>query len=101
MSVQKRLYKNRHYAKLGGVCQGIGEYFDIDPTIVRVLWVIASLFYGTGLLLYLVMWIILPEKDEVMNNNVDRPEYKIYDDKEGQQNQNSTNNTNNNDHPNN
>lgn len=94
MSIQKRLYKNKQYAKIGGVCQGLGEYFDIDPTIIRVLWVIAALFYGTGLLIYFVMWAILPEKNEVMNNNVDNPEYKIYDDKDTTNTTNTTNTNN-------
>lgn len=46
--------------KLGGVCAGVADYFDLDPTIVRVVWLLAVLFAGTGLLLYLILWIVLP-----------------------------------------
>lgn len=79
MSVIKRLYKNKLGGKLGGVCQGLSEYFEVDPSIVRIIWVLGVLFYGTGALAYLVMWIILPEKSEVMSKNVKNPEYTIKD----------------------
>ncbi len=46
--------------KLGGVCAGLAEYFDLDPTIVRVVWFLAVFFAGTGLLVYIVLWIVLP-----------------------------------------
>ena len=56
----KRLYKGRD-KKLFGVCSGLGEYFDIDPTIVRVLFVFGFLAAGGGLLLYLILAIVLPD----------------------------------------
>ena len=46
--------------KLGGVCAGLADYFDLDPTIVRVVWVLAVLFGGVGILLYIILWIVLP-----------------------------------------
>jgi phage shock protein PspC (stress-responsive transcriptional regulator) len=46
--------------KLGGVCAGLGEYFDVDVTLVRVLWLLAFFCAGTGLLVYLILWIVLP-----------------------------------------
>jgi len=46
--------------KIAGVCAGIAEYFDLDPTLVRVLWLIAIFFGGTGFLLYIILWIVLP-----------------------------------------
>jgi phage shock protein PspC (stress-responsive transcriptional regulator) len=46
--------------KLGGVCAGLGAYLDLDVTLVRVLWVLAVFCGGTGLLLYVVLWIVLP-----------------------------------------
>jgi len=48
---------------IGGVCGGIAEYFNIDPTIIRLLTVIIALTYGTGILAYLIAWIIIPEKN--------------------------------------
>ena len=46
--------------KIAGVCAGLADYFDLDPTIVRVIWLLAILFAGTGVLAYLVLWIVLP-----------------------------------------
>lgn len=46
--------------KLGGVCAGLADYFDLDPTIVRIVWLLAIFLGGTGLLLYLILWIALP-----------------------------------------
>jgi phage shock protein C len=56
----KRLMRSSRDKKLGGVCAGVADYFDLDPTIVRVVWLLAVLFGGTGLLLYVVLWIVLP-----------------------------------------
>ena len=50
----KRLYKIEQGKKLAGVCGGIAEYFDVDPTLVRIGWVIASLAFGCGLLAYII-----------------------------------------------
>jgi phage shock protein C len=56
----KRLYRSGKDKMLGGVCGGIAEYFDVDPTLVRLLWVILTLIYGVGLLAYIIAWIIIP-----------------------------------------
>jgi len=61
----KKLYKNPSKKKIAGVCQGVAEYFDIDPTLVRILWFVVAWFYGFGLGVYILMWIILPDKSEV------------------------------------
>ncbi len=58
----KRLYRSSSNKMLGGVCGGIAEYFNADPTLVRILWVILSLAYGAGVLLYLILWLIVPER---------------------------------------
>ena len=47
--------------KLCGVCGGIAEYFDVDPTVIRLLWVVLCLFAGSGILAYIVAAIIMPE----------------------------------------
>jgi phage shock protein C len=48
---------------LGGVCGGLGEHVDIDPTILRLIWaVITLLTIGTGILVYIIAWIIIPEE---------------------------------------
>jgi len=56
----RRLYKSRTDRMLDGVCGGVGEFFGLDPTLVRIAWVLAALFGGSGILLYLVAMIIMP-----------------------------------------
>ncbi len=58
----KRLYRNQHNKILAGVCSGLGDYFNIDPVIIRLLWVVLSIFGGAGILIYIIAWIIIPEK---------------------------------------
>ncbi len=58
----KRLYLSNTDRKLAGVCGGIAEYFGIDPTIVRVLWIICSLLFGSGILAYFICWLIIPRQ---------------------------------------
>ncbi|RBP62573.1 phage shock protein C (PspC) family protein [Alkalibaculum bacchi] len=62
----KRLYKNKAEGKISGVCQGVSEYFSIDPSIVRILWVVLSLpLVGLGLFLYIACAFILPDKSDL------------------------------------
>lgn len=56
----KRLYRSGEERILGGVCGGIAEYLEVDPVVIRLLWVIFSLVYGTGILAYIIAWIIIP-----------------------------------------
>jgi phage shock protein PspC (stress-responsive transcriptional regulator) len=56
----KRLMRSSTDKKLGGVCAGLAEYFDMDVTLVRVLWLLVVLCGGTGILLYIILWIVLP-----------------------------------------
>ncbi len=59
--MKKRLYKSNSDKKICGVCGGIANYFDIDPTIVRLAWVIFTFAGGSGLLAYIVAAIVMPE----------------------------------------
>ena len=63
MDESKRLYKSRNNKMICGVCAGIADYFNIDPSIVRVLWAVLALAAGTGVLAYIACAIILPEGD--------------------------------------
>lgn len=56
----KRLLRSATDKKIAGVCGGLAEYFDIDATVIRLCWLLAILFAGTGVLAYIVLWIILP-----------------------------------------
>jgi phage shock protein PspC (stress-responsive transcriptional regulator) len=57
----KRLYRSRKDRIVAGVCGGIGEYFSIDPNIIRILWVLFGLT-GTGIIAYILAWVIIPEE---------------------------------------
>ena len=59
-----RLYRSRENAMLAGVCGGIGEYFDIDPTIVRLAWVILGFCGGVGLWAYVIAAVIIPQRPQ-------------------------------------
>jgi phage shock protein C len=63
----QKLYRSRENRMLGGVCGGLGEYFDIDPTLVRVLFVFGAFLGipGALLLIYLVMLILVPQEPEL------------------------------------
>jgi len=58
----KRLYRSTQNKILGGVCGGIAEYFNIDPVIVRLIWVLLSLAFGAGIIAYIIAWLIIPKK---------------------------------------
>lgn len=55
----KRLVKGEK--KLFGVCSGLANYFDVDPTIMRVLFIVAVLGFGTGILIYLILAVVMPD----------------------------------------
>ena len=63
--MENRLYRSESDKKIAGVCGGIAEYFGIDPTIVRLLWLISIAVYGTGLLIYIVAAIIMPRREDI------------------------------------
>jgi len=59
----KKLYRaSEKDSMVAGVCAGIADYFEIDPTVVRLIWVLFIFGMGTGLLAYLILWIVVPRK---------------------------------------
>ena len=58
----KRLYRSRTDRKIAGVCGGLAAYFDMDPVIPRLVWVVFALAAGTGLLAYLICWLVIPQE---------------------------------------
>ena len=58
--MNKRLTRSRTERMIAGVCGGIAEYIGIDPTLVRVIWVLITLMAGVGALLYLILWVVMP-----------------------------------------
>lgn len=61
--MERRMYLSKTDNKIAGVCGGIAEYFGIDPTIVRLLWLVMIFAYGTGIMIYIVAAIIMPERE--------------------------------------
>lgn len=64
--MEKKLYRSRTNQVISGVCAGIADYFDIDPTIVRIIFALSLFSWGTGLLIYIVCIFIIPENPEVL-----------------------------------
>ncbi|HEV2350662.1 MAG TPA: PspC domain-containing protein [Terriglobia bacterium] len=60
----KRLTRSIDDKKIAGVCGGLAEYLDLDPTLVRIVWVMLALFVGWGVLGYLIAWMVLPEQPQ-------------------------------------
>ena len=60
--MSNRIMRDSKYSIIGGVCSGLGKYFGIEPLLIRILWVVAIFGYGVGLLLYLILWLVLPEE---------------------------------------
>jgi phage shock protein C len=61
MEEPRTLYRSRTQRMVAGVCGGLAEYFNIDTTVIRVLFLVLTLFGGSGLVVYVVMWIIVPD----------------------------------------
>ena len=58
---QKKLFRSKSDRKIAGVCGGFAEYLDLDPTLVRLVWLLTALFIGWGFLAYLIAWIVMPD----------------------------------------
>jgi phage shock protein C len=67
----KKLYRSRSKKMLGGVCGGLADYFGLDVSLIRILWVVGTLIsYGMGLLAYVIMLIVFPEEQEKANDRI-------------------------------
>ena len=64
--MEKKLYKSIYNKMLCGVCGGIAEFFNIDPTVIRLIWVLLSLAGGSGILAYILALIIIPDNPQNM-----------------------------------
>jgi phage shock protein C len=60
----KRLYRSRNERMLGGVCGGLADYLNTDPTLIRLLFVVFALAGGPGIIAYLIFWILVPLESE-------------------------------------
>lgn len=79
---QKRLTRSMTNKVVAGVCGGLGEYFNIDPVILRILFVAMVLWGGSGVLLYIVMWLVIPEagkESEPMDKRMETASHEMKD----------------------
>src|SRR5271168_4097058 len=74
----RRLMRSVTDRKLGGVCAGLAEYMELDTSLVRVIAAVSILFYGVGLIAYLVAWIIIPEGDPVSGQPLPPPARRLH-----------------------
>ncbi len=72
IKVNKRLYRSRKERQLAGVCGGVADYLGVDPTLVRLIWVIFAIAGGPGVLLYLIMAIVVPEESEFVQASAEK-----------------------------
>jgi phage shock protein C len=72
MNKAKRLYRSRTDRQFAGVCGGIADYLAIDPTLIRILWVILALAGGPGLILYIILMLVVPEEPEFVQASVEK-----------------------------
>jgi len=62
MNATRKLYRSKTNRQLAGVCGGLAEYFNLDATLIRILFVVLAVLGGSGVVLYLAMWIIVPKE---------------------------------------
>ncbi len=62
MDASRKLYRSKSNRQIAGVCGGLAEYFSVDATLIRVLFVLLAVLGGSGLVLYVAMWIIVPKE---------------------------------------
>ncbi|HET8763904.1 MAG TPA: PspC domain-containing protein [Rhodanobacter sp.] len=58
--MSKRLTRSTHDRMLAGVCGGIADFLGWDPTLVRILWIVLPMLGGSGILIYLILWLVMP-----------------------------------------
>ena len=59
---RRKLVRPREGRKVAGVCLGVAEFFDLDPTVVRLVWLVVAIFTGVGFFAYPIAWIVMPEE---------------------------------------
>lgn len=64
--MSKKLYRSSSNKIIAGVCGGLAEYFGLDATLVRIIWAILVLAFGTGILAYIIAWIIMPQDEQAV-----------------------------------
>ena len=58
--MQRKLARSQTNSRIAGVCGGLGEYLDVDPTLIRLIFVLLVIYVGHGVLLYFILWLLMP-----------------------------------------
>ncbi|MCY4538488.1 MAG: PspC domain-containing protein [Chloroflexi bacterium] len=72
INTKKRLYRSRADRRFAGVCGGIADYLAVDPTIVRIIWVLFAIAGGPGVVLYIILAAIIPEESEYVQTSAQK-----------------------------
>jgi len=92
--MSKKLFRSNNQKVLGGVCGGVAEYFDIDPVLIRALFLILVFGAGTGILIYIIGWIIIPQSPFVQSVPNNENYFKHQSSNQDTENSGDPNNTN-------
>lgn len=79
--MEKKLYRSATNRKFAGVCGGLGEYFNVDPTLIRIIFVVAFFFAGVGILPYIILMLVMPNRPQ----NIDQHRYTDFNHETDQQ----------------
>jgi phage shock protein C len=77
--MEKRLYRNENDKMIAGVCSGLAEYFDLEVTWMRIIFVFAFIFGLSGFIIYLILWIVVPSRPIMPNYSAFNTDYRVYD----------------------
>ena len=77
--MEKKLYRNENQKVIAGVCAGLADYFSVDVTLVRLLFVLTLIYHGGGTLAYIVLWIVMPRRNGVLNDPL--VDYTVHNEK--------------------
>jgi phage shock protein C len=77
--MEKKLERNQQDKMIAGVCSGLADYFDVDVTLIRIIFVVAVMVGASGLLAYLILWIAVPRRPYVPNYGQYNADYKVKD----------------------
>lgn len=81
--MEKRLYRNESDKMIAGVCSGLAEYFDMEVTWMRIIFVFAFIFGFSGFIIYLILWIVIPPRPVIPNYSGFTTDYRVYEDRPG------------------
>ena len=81
--MEKRLYRNENDKMIAGVCSGLAEYFDMEVTWMRIIFVFAFIFGFSGFIIYLILWIVIPPRPAIPGYTGFTADYRVYEDRTG------------------